>query len=238
MPPELPARAEVEAWLRARGARAEPHRKPSRLRRWFGGRAEPRYELGPLIAIDTGLCRDHVVFKAHGEDGLLLYPASPRGSFGVFAYDGERLLALAPDNDSLEQLLRAEARPLHAAAPAAFAQFVCDLRLSAGYVRHVVLSSAEQLAAPTADSLLARQRLDREELERVRASIAAPRIEAVPGDGWTLEFASVSGGRAGLFQLANQQLRFASNYALTVDAPTVLSSRIFATISPVLSRWR
>ena len=230
MRPELPTRSYVEAWLRARGDKPQP---PGRIARWLGAPSEYRFELGPLTAVDTGLCIRHVVFKAYGEGGLLPYMALPRGSRGLFAFDGAELFLLAPEDDSLERLLRREARAPTLAEPGPFAQFICDVRLAGREGRHVVLSSAEQLGSPAEDSELTRQVLDRDEFQRVRASIVPPRIEATADGGAILEFTGVSGGRAGLFILAIQRLRFGPDYTIAVMSPSVLSSRIFSSVGPL-----
>jgi hypothetical protein len=83
--------------------------------------------------------------------------------------------------------------------------------------------------------VFARQQLDRQEFDRVRAAIHPPRIATTHDGGWTLEFASVFGGRAGFFQLATQELSFAADYSLSVGTGAVLSSQIFKTIAPVLT---
>lgn len=227
--PDLPPRRDVEAWLRARVRKP----KVGRLARWLGEAPDYAYELGPLIPIDTGVCERHAVFRVHGERGLLPLPALPRGSFGVFAFDGRELCLLAPNDGSFERLLRSEGRPLELADAAAFAQFVCDVRLFEAGCRHVVLGSSGELEAPPQDSPFARYRLDRAEFERVRASIEAPRI-AARENGWTLQFTSIRGCMAGLHELALRRVEFSADYSVALGDVGLLSRRIFSTIAPAI----
>lgn len=253
--PELPSVDLVATWLRQRLA----ERPPTQFERLLGVHART-VDLGPLEPIASGFFREHRIFRVSANPRVLPRPLLPRGSWGVLAFGPAGLLLLAPGDGSMSELLRREGRPIDAADPAEFAQFLSDAWLSEGTVRHTVLRGPESLtrAAPakTATAGLAPRGspslasfggahaddyvVDADELARVAPDIVPPQIDVLSTEtptyrvsehpGWRLSFTSVCGFMHDQRDLGVEVLDISSSFEVRRSPRRTLSPKIFSAV--------
>jgi hypothetical protein len=226
--PPVPERAEIVRWLRQNIRKPAP----SRIARWLGARADFSYEVSQPERHDLSFFRAHTIFRVSGERDLFPFPTLPAGSFGLLATNGSSITLLHPLDDSLQELFRAEQRPLNEAAPQSLAQFICDVRFSSRCARHAVLANAEALR-----TFPSRERsgylLDSREWARVCNDIAPPAVQTRADGSSRLTFTSLFGWMHELQNLGTEQLDISRDFRIVRRDRRTLSDRIFSSVPHV-----
>lgn len=221
--PPIPSRESVESWLREHVRRPAP----SRIARWFGARAEFHYQVGQPQRIDQGFFVKHSIFSVMAERGLLPRPALPSGSFGYFAWNGSAIYLLRPDDDSVPTVFQHEDRALNEADPCWLGQFLCDVLLSPGCHRHVVLANEEALTTFGQDMPGGGYILNSNEVARIAGQVPPPSIARQASGEWLLTYASLTGWMHEVQELGLERLTISTDFRLTARVRTKLSRRIF-----------
>ncbi|MEZ4278437.1 MAG: hypothetical protein R3F21_02325 [Myxococcota bacterium] len=141
--------------------------------------------------------------------------------FGVFAFDGNRLLALHRRTENLRVVLSAEQRRLDEADPEDMARFLAGNLGDDGMLRHdlVTLDSLHQMEA-SGEYLL-----DPHELWRIASALAPASIEAHAG-GWTVGFASLFGWSVEKQVVVDWRIDVSRRFEVTARK-RIVSERIF-----------
>jgi hypothetical protein len=171
-----------------------------------------------------------VLFTVEANRGLPQPRRQSWGTRGLFAYDGEHLLLLRPDDDSLARLAQREGRPIREADATPFARFIA----------HLVLGSAVHSFIEYPEELRGEQwigfRLDETEFERVTPPVDLPSLTSQGGGSdyrstgseHVVRFLTVMRGMS--WSLGIETVHISGEFAIRRGEREVLSSRIFSRV--------